>query len=80
MSLDKRTLEALATVGITAATVIGVLGLRYHDRPLFYEHPEGIPYRKGKPLVGVLPDMLRNIHRLHDYMLEGFEESGSLNL
>ena len=80
MSLDKRTLQALGTAGITAATLIGALGLKYHDRPLFYEHPKGVPYKKGLPILGNLLDMLKNIDRLHDFMMENFEEADSLNM
>ncbi|KAI8369967.1 cytochrome P450 [Blakeslea trispora] len=80
MSSDNRLLQALSIAGITTTAIVGGLSLKYHDRPLFCEHPKGIPYRKGVPILGTLPYILKNLHRIHDYTLEGFEESDSLNI
>ncbi|KAI8088098.1 cytochrome P450 [Gilbertella persicaria] len=68
-SFDNRTLQVAAA-----------LTLKYNDRPFFYEHPEGIPYKGGIPAFGNLFDILSNVHRFHDFQIDLFEKSDSLTM
>ncbi|KAF1796237.1 cytochrome P450 [Mucor lusitanicus] len=80
MSLDNRTLQTVGMAGAAASAVMAALMVKYHDRPLFYEHPKGIPYKGGLPILGNLPYLLGNIHRLYDFQLEQFEKVDALTM
>ncbi|KAG1115501.1 hypothetical protein G6F42_013920 [Rhizopus arrhizus] len=79
MSLDNRTLQTVGMAGAAAAT-IAALAVKYHDRPLFYEHPKGIAHQGGLPILGNLTYLLGNIHRLYDFQLEQFEKVDALTM
>lgn len=75
MSLSNNSpLQQLGVAGAAAATVVALLSIKYHDRPLFYEHPKDIPHGTGYPLIGTLGPLLKNVYRLHDFQLEIFEK------
>lgn len=75
MSLSKNsTLQQLGVVGAAASTVIALLSIKYKDRPLFYEHPEGIPHGPGYPVLGNLVDLIKSMHRVLDFELELYEK------
>lgn len=80
MSIDSRTLQSIGTVGAATAAVLAALALKYNDRPFLYEHPEGIPYLKGLPLLGNLPKLLSNIDRIYDFQSDQFNELDTLTM
>jgi fatty acid omega-hydroxylase len=74
MSLQQNSaVQNLGIVGATAAAAISILAMKYNDRPAFTEHYEGLPHGKGAPFLGSLPNVLKNIPRIHDLMCELFE-------
>lgn len=77
---NNSTLQNLGLAGATATAVVSLLSIKYHDRPLFYEHVKGIPHTTGYPLLGRLTALVKNIHRLHDYHLESFELLDALTM
>jgi fatty acid omega-hydroxylase len=81
MSLSNNsTIQQIGIAGAAASAVIALLSIKYNDRPLFYEHPKGIPHVDGYPIIGSLGSLLSNIHRLYDYQLELFEKHDTLTL
>lgn len=80
MSLDNRTLQTVGMAGAAASAAIAALAVKYHDRPLFYEHPKGIAHQGGLPILGNLTYLLGNIHRLYDFQLEQFEKVDALTM
>lgn len=68
----------LGAVGAAAATVLGLLALKYNDRAIFDEKREGMVNLPGYPLVGGLPKMLANKERILDLILQGFEDNDCL--
>lgn len=59
------------TLGVSAA-VLTALAVKYPDRALFDEHREGISHKKGWPIVGSLPHIVRNAENMHEFLLSGF--------
>lgn len=81
MSLNNNsTLQGVAVAGATVSTVLALLTMKYNDRPLFYEHPEGIPYKKGFPILGNLTSLLGNLSRIHDFQAELFTDLDTLTM
>jgi fatty acid omega-hydroxylase len=80
MSIDSRTLQSVGAAGAATVAVLAALSLKYNDRPLFYEHPEGIPYQKGLPILGNLPKLLSNVHRLYDFQCDQFNKLDTLTM
>jgi fatty acid omega-hydroxylase len=81
MSLKDSSL--LQTIGIACGATVAVLSalaIKYHDRPLFYEHPKDIPFKKGYPLLGDLPGILANFPRLLDAETDSFEHLDALTM
>ncbi|KAI8146243.1 cytochrome P450 [Fennellomyces sp. T-0311] len=76
MSTDA--LSPLQTLGLIGGVTLAALSAKYHDRAIFDEHREGIPYRKGYPLVGALPIILANRSNSHDFFTWNFENLDSL--
>lgn len=72
--------QQIAIAGAAVSSIMALLMIKYHDRPLFYEHMEGIPHGKGYPLLGNLPELMKNIPRLYDYQLDLHEKLDSLTL
>jgi hypothetical protein len=75
---DNNTLQTIGMASAAASTVVALLALKYNDRPLFYEHIEGIPHKKGVPFLGGLSELLNNVYRIHDFQTEGFEQLDAL--
>lgn len=73
-------LSTTGTVGLAGAGVLGLLMAKYPDRAIFDEYREGIPHRKGVPLLGLLPIVLSNRFRLHDFQLDNFESLDSMTV
>lgn len=81
MSLtNNSTLQQIGIAGAAASAVAALLSIKYHDRPLFYEHPKGIPHAKGYPIIGALGALLNNVSRIHDFQLGLFEQLDTLTL
>ncbi|CEP07389.1 hypothetical protein [Parasitella parasitica] len=80
MSMDNRTLQTVGIAGVAASAIIAALTAKYNDRPLFYEHPEGIAHKGGYPIVGNLTRLLGNIDRIYDFQTEQFEQVGALTM
>ncbi|KAI8992352.1 cytochrome P450 [Pilobolus umbonatus] len=59
---------------------ITLLAVKYYDRPIFYEHPKGIPYSKGLPIIGSFYKIMSNIDILHDMLLSEFEKNDTLTM
>ncbi|KAI9274183.1 cytochrome P450 [Sporodiniella umbellata] len=75
MSLkDLPGVQQAALVGALASSTVALLAMKYHDRPIFYEHTKDIPFVKGYPLVGNLPNLLKNLPIIHDSQLKLFED------
>ncbi|KAI9257744.1 cytochrome P450 [Helicostylum pulchrum] len=77
---NNSTLQGVAVAGATVSTVMALLTMKYNDRPLFYEHPEGIPYKKGFPVLGNLTSLLGNLGRMHDFQVDSFTELDTLTM
>lgn len=73
-------LSTTGKVGLASAGVLALLMAKYPDRAIFDEYREGIPHRKGVPLLGMLPIVLSNRYRLHDLQLDNFESLDSLTV
>lgn len=75
MSLNNNSsLQQLGVAGAAATAVVALLSVKYHDRPLFYEHPKGITHGSGYPIIGTLGSLLKNLDRIHDHQVETFEK------
>ena len=61
-----------------AAAVIAALAVKYPDRALFDIEREGIPFKRGWPIIGGLPGFLLNANKMHDFLLTGFTNLESL--
>ncbi|RCH89322.1 hypothetical protein CU097_012153, partial [Rhizopus azygosporus] len=72
--------QQIAIAGAAVSSIITLLMIKYHDRPLFYKHMEGVPYHKGYPLLGNLLEFTKNVPRLYDYQLDIHEKLDSLTL
>jgi fatty acid omega-hydroxylase len=77
---DNSVIQNVGLAGAAVASLVTLLAIKYNDRPAFYEHPKDIPYNGGLPLVGNLPELINNVPRLHDYVLELFEKLDTLTL
>lgn len=78
---NRSSTQAIASfTGGTALLALVLLAIRYPDRAIFHEHPEGIPHRKGWPIVGALPTILASREKLHDALVSTFEELDTLTL
>lgn len=62
----------------TSAAVITALAIKYPDRALFDEERNEIAHKKGWPILGVLPSLLYNAERMHEFLLLGFTNLDSL--
>jgi fatty acid omega-hydroxylase len=67
----------IKTLGASAA-VVTALAIKYPDRALFDESRPDIAHKKGWPILGVLPSLLYNAERMHEFLLLGFTNLGSL--
>lgn len=72
--------QLASIIGVAAAATLGVLALKYNNRAIFYEPPEGIPMIEGHPLVGTLISQILNKDRAHDSDCEAFERLNTLTL
>ena len=72
--MSTETLSSLQTLGLAGAAAVAALAVKYNDRAIFDEHRPGIAYRKGYPLVGGLPILLKNRSNVHDFFTQNFEE------
>ncbi|KAI7857447.1 cytochrome P450 [Circinella umbellata] len=72
--MSTETLSSLQTLGLAGAAAVAALAVKYNDRAIFDEHRPGIAYRKGYPLVGGLPILLKNRSNIHDFLTQNFEE------
>ncbi|RCH84922.1 hypothetical protein CU097_005150 [Rhizopus azygosporus] len=72
--------QQIAIAGAAVSSIMTLLMIKYHDRPLFYEHMEGVPCHKGYPLLGNLLEFTKNVSRLYDYQLDIHEKLDSLTL
>ncbi|CAO3690445.1 unnamed protein product [Umbelopsis vinacea] len=68
------TAQYAVAIGGAGAAALSVLALMYPDRALFDEARPDIPQRTGYPLVGSLPDLIRNVDTFHHFALQGFEK------
>ncbi|KAG2195561.1 hypothetical protein INT47_001308 [Mucor saturninus] len=81
MSLSNNsTIQNIGIAGAAISAAVAILSVKYHDRPLFYEHVKGIPHSKGYPILGNLTGLVSNVHRLHDYQLDTFESLDTLTM
>lgn len=62
------------------ATLTAALALKYPDRAVFDEHRENVPYSKGLPIVGNLPNIFKNKERYFEYVVEIYEKLDTLTL
>ncbi|KAI8086171.1 cytochrome P450 [Halteromyces radiatus] len=70
-------------VGITAGTAaaaLTALAIKYNDRALFDEHNPGTPYRKGYPLLGTLPGLIRGKCTIHDFTMKAFNDANAMTI
>ncbi|KAI8976963.1 cytochrome P450 [Pilobolus umbonatus] len=68
------------TLPIAFFSAVLLLAVKYHDRPVFQEHPIGTPISRGHPLVGKLYSLLSNINKYHDYMNKEFQDHNTLTM
>jgi hypothetical protein len=66
----------LVTGGTTL--LLGLLALKYPDRPIFTERHDELPYPGGYPLVGMAPDIIKNRETIHCFFLQVFESLNTL--
>ncbi|KAI8065271.1 cytochrome P450 [Gongronella butleri] len=66
----------------TGAVVAGIAALaaKYHDRAIFDEHNPGTQRSVGYPLVGGLPYLMANKHRIHELMLTPYTKYGAMTV
>ncbi|OBZ86583.1 hypothetical protein A0J61_05360 [Choanephora cucurbitarum] len=57
-----------------------LLACIYNDRAIFDSNRPGIKTKPGWPLVGNLPSLLKNVTRLHDFMLDSCNQLGALTM
>jgi fatty acid omega-hydroxylase len=69
----------VCTLGASAA-VITALAVKYPDRALFDTEREGIPTKKGWPIIGGLPGILLNANKVHEFLALGFTTLDSLTM
>lgn len=63
------------------AALVGYLAYKYPDCAVFDDPRErGIPYIKGIPILGNLPEIIANIDRYYELNLEEYEKLDSLTL
>ncbi|KAI8875841.1 cytochrome P450 [Backusella circina FSU 941] len=79
-SKDISLLQTFAIASGATIAVLSALAMKYHDRPIFYEHPKDIPFKKGYPLLGDLPGILMNFSRLLDAETDSFEHLDALTM
>lgn len=77
---DNYMIKAATLAAGTSATLLVGLALKYHDRALFDTHNPRTTIQKGYPLVGTLPDMLREKKTLHDYNDQEFTKYDCMTL
>ncbi|KAI9337428.1 cytochrome P450 [Pilaira anomala] len=70
----------LQYIGGAALAGLTVLGAIYNDRAVFEETRKGIKALPGSPLVGSILMIAQNKHKLHDFLLEGFNQMDELTL
>ncbi|SAL94944.1 hypothetical protein [Absidia glauca] len=71
----------LQTAGfITGGTtlLLGLLALKYPERPIFAERHDELPYPGGYPLVGMALDIMKNKETIHCFFLQVFENLNTL--
>ncbi|KAI7876931.1 cytochrome P450 [Lichtheimia hyalospora FSU 10163] len=66
-------------VTTTAATALGILALKYNDRAVFQERPEGVAFAKGYPLVGCLFHGIIGKDTINDNQVVNFERFDTLS-
>lgn len=67
-------------VGGAAVATLTLLGAIYHDRAVFDERRKDIKTQPGWPLIGSLPFLIQYKHRIHDFLLEGFNQLDGLTM
>ncbi|KAI8369532.1 cytochrome P450 [Radiomyces spectabilis] len=73
--------RATAIASGIAATALTLLAVKYPDCAVFDEHRDDIPHGKGGwPLVGALPQLVSNKEKMHEFLLENYEELNTLTL
>ncbi|KAI8139710.1 cytochrome P450 [Fennellomyces sp. T-0311] len=73
-------LSVVRVAAVVSAATVGLLALKYNDRALFTEKREGIPFAKGKPVVGGLIHQLQNKDRILDDFLETMEKYDTMTV
>lgn len=74
MSIENKSLS----VGVTGFALSAVLAtLVYKNKT--EEQPQGIYIKEGNPVYN-LSRLLSNVHRLHDFQYDSFEDAGTLTL
>ncbi|CAO3600752.1 unnamed protein product [Absidia cylindrospora] len=77
---DNPLTKALGVAAGTSALVLTGLALKYNDRAIFDEHNPGTPYRKGYPLLGTLPNLIRGKATIHDFITKAFDNADATTI
>jgi hypothetical protein len=77
---DNPVIKAATLAAGASATLLVGMALKYHDRAIFETHNPRTPIQKGYPLVGSLPDMLREKENLHDFTDQEFTKYDCMTL
>lgn len=78
-SLETKT-GILSIAAATVASVVAFLAYKYPDCGVFDTPHKSIPYKKGVPILGNLPELTANVDRYYEYLVEVYEELNTLTL
>ncbi|KAI9498853.1 cytochrome P450 [Zychaea mexicana] len=57
--------DSIASAAVlSGAAALGFLFIKYHDRAVFYDRPEGVMFNPGAPLFGSLFEQIKNKERI----------------
>ncbi|KAI9265171.1 cytochrome P450 [Phascolomyces articulosus] len=73
-------LSIAQSIALVGATTLGLLSIKYHDRALFTEKRQGIPFVEGAPIVGGLIHQLKNKDVLLDDVVEAMRKYDALTV
>ncbi|KAI9265176.1 cytochrome P450 [Phascolomyces articulosus] len=80
MSFSTDALSIARTLAIAGAATVGLLSIKYHDRALFTEKREGIPFAPGAPLVGGLIHQLKSKDVFLDNFLDLMQKHDTMTI
>jgi hypothetical protein len=80
-SFQIKNYPTISTAIAITATATAYLAYKYPDCAVLDNPKEkAIPYIKGVPLLGNLPDIIANINRYYEHILESYEKLDTLTL